>query len=131
MGPILVVGVGLVAILWFSGWLSPRRLRWIGAAIAGLAGLRMLAMGQMPVAAALFLLAGWLGHGARVPTTGAIDEARRRLGVSSDAGEADINAAYRRLMAEAHPDKGGSEDASRAINAARDTLLKHLHVNRR
>ncbi|MEI9926517.1 MAG: J domain-containing protein [Sphingomonas sp.] len=35
-----------------------------------------------------------------------------------------IRAAHRRLAAAVHPDKGGSADLTRRINAARDTLLK-------
>ena len=49
--------------------------------------------------------------------------ARRLLGVDRAADEATIRAAHRRLMAEAHPDRGGSEAEARALNAARDLLL--------
>jgi hypothetical protein len=35
------------------------------------------------------------------------------------------------MIAEVHPDKGGSVEASARINAARDTLLKHLRVKER
>ncbi len=50
--------------------------------------------------------------------------ARRLLGVDRQAGEATIRAAHRRLMAEAHPDRGGSPEQARALNAARDLLLQ-------
>lgn len=49
--------------------------------------------------------------------------ARRILGVAPGADEATIRAAHRRLLAEEHPDRGGSESATREINAARDLLL--------
>jgi hypothetical protein len=49
--------------------------------------------------------------------------ARRLLGVDGAADEATIRAAHRRLMAQAHPDRGGSAEQARALNAARDTLL--------
>lgn len=49
--------------------------------------------------------------------------ARRLLGVDRAADEPTIRAAHRRLMAEAHPDRGGSSDEARALNAARDLLL--------
>lgn len=49
--------------------------------------------------------------------------ARRLLRVDRAADEATIRAAHRRLMAEAHPDRGGSEAEARALNAARDLLL--------
>ncbi len=51
-------------------------------------------------------------------------EAREVLGVSRDAGPDEIRAAHRRLAAAVHPDKGGSADLTRRINAARDTLLR-------
>ena len=83
MGPILVIGAGLLAVLWFTGWLTPLRLRWAGAAIAALAGLRLLAMGQTLIAAGLFVFAGWLGYGARTLTQNLpLAEARRQ-----DAGD--------------------------------------------
>ncbi|MCC2980528.1 DnaJ domain-containing protein [Sphingomonas sp. IC4-52] len=49
--------------------------------------------------------------------------ARRLLGVDRAADTATIRAAHRRLMAEAHPDRGGSAEEARALNAARDLLL--------
>ncbi|MDF2493547.1 MAG: hypothetical protein K0S66_481 [Sphingomonas sp.] len=51
-------------------------------------------------------------------------EARRLLGVDRLADEATIRAAHRRLMAAAHPDRGGSPEQARALNAARDLLLR-------
>ncbi|WP_066798641.1 J domain-containing protein [Sphingomonas soli] len=52
------------------------------------------------------------------------DEAREILGVSAEAGADEIRAAHRRLVAALHPDKGGSAELTRRINAARDALLK-------
>lgn len=49
--------------------------------------------------------------------------ARRLLGVARDADETAIRAAHRRLVADAHPDRGGSEDEARRLNAARDLLI--------
>lgn len=51
-------------------------------------------------------------------------EARAILGVSADATVQDINAAWKRLMARAHPDQGGTEGLASRLNAARDHLLK-------
>jgi hypothetical protein len=53
-------------------------------------------------------------------------EARDVLGVSKDAGKAEIEAAHRRLMARVHPDVGGANGLAVQINRARDTLLKPL-----
>jgi DnaJ-domain-containing protein 1 len=51
-------------------------------------------------------------------------EARAVLGVDAAADAAAIRAAHRRLVAAVHPDKGGSADLTRRINAARDVLLR-------
>ncbi|MDP3800584.1 molecular chaperone DnaJ [Brevundimonas sp.] len=51
-------------------------------------------------------------------------DARAILGVSADATVQDINAAWKRLMARAHPDQGGTEGLASRLNAARDHLLK-------
>jgi len=55
-----------------------------------------------------------------------IDEAEARaiLGVDREAGPDEIRAAHRRLVSAVHPDKGGSADLTRRINAARDRLLR-------
>ncbi|MCB2108647.1 MAG: DnaJ domain-containing protein [Rhodobacteraceae bacterium] len=52
------------------------------------------------------------------------DEARRILGLADGASDDDINAAYRRLMGQLHPDKGGSDYLAAKVNAAKDLLLK-------
>lgn len=51
-------------------------------------------------------------------------EARAILGVAADADAQTIHAAWRRLMARAHPDQGGTEGLAARVNAARDRLLK-------
>jgi hypothetical protein len=123
MGPILVIGVGAIALLWYLGLLTPTRMKWLGAATAALVGLRVLAMGRPLVAAALFALGGWLAWSAKAAEP--LAEARRLLGVGRNATEAEIIAAWRARMAATHPDRGGSNAAASAINAARDRLLQH------
>ena len=51
-------------------------------------------------------------------------EARSLLGVSASATPQEINLAWKRLMARAHPDQGGTEGLASRLNAARDRLLK-------
>jgi DnaJ-domain-containing protein 1 len=51
-------------------------------------------------------------------------DARALLGVSAGADEDAIRAAHRRLLADVHPDRGGSADLAGRANAARDLLLR-------
>lgn len=51
-------------------------------------------------------------------------EARAILGVGTDATKAEINAAWKRVMARAHPDQGGTLGLATRVNAARDHLLR-------
>jgi len=59
------------------------------------------------------------------PSGGAMDraEALAILGLDDSAGAEQIKAAHRRLMAQAHPDRGGSDWLAARINQARDLLL--------
>ncbi len=52
------------------------------------------------------------------------DEAYRILGLKNDASEGEVKAAYRRLMAQLHPDHGGSDYLAAKVNQAKDLLLK-------
>lgn len=69
----------------------------------------------------------WRGPMRRTPRAALpareVVEARALLGVGADAPPAEIRAAHRRLVADAHPDRGGSDEAARRLNAARDLLL--------
>ena len=50
-------------------------------------------------------------------------EALEVLGLEDGASKTDVNEAYKRLMAQVHPDKGGSDWMAAKLNAARKTLL--------
>lgn len=92
-----------------------------GAALAA-------ARGAFLIAAIMGGTGAWLALGSRVRTvtpraeTMSAAEARSVLGVGPDAGEAEINAAWRRLMTRAHPDQGGTEGLAARLNAARERL---------
>ncbi|MCI5047513.1 MAG: DnaJ domain-containing protein [Aquisalinus sp.] len=52
------------------------------------------------------------------------DEAWNVLGLEPGASSDEIDAAYRRLMGQIHPDKGGTDYLAAKINEARDLLKK-------
>ncbi len=90
----------------------------------------LAARGSWLAAAALAGAGGWLTLSSRqrapAPRTEAMSpaEARSLLGVSADATRQEVNTAWKRLMARAHPDQGGTEGLASRLNAARDRLLK-------
>src|SRR5690606_6265271 len=90
------------------------------------------ARGAFLIAAALGVAGVWLTLSSRLrslpPRDEALGEAEARavLGVGPGADAAEINAAWRRLMARAHPDQGGTEGLAARLNAARDRLLKSV-----
>lgn len=63
---------------------------------------------------------GAAGGGSEVMTRA---EALSILGLSDGAGKDEIKAAYRRLMAQNHPDKGGSSWMAAKINEAKRVLI--------
>lgn len=70
---------------------------------------------------------GWGRAAAPTPTLrepAEVRAARALLGVPASADAAAIRAAHRRLVADAHPDRGGSEELAGRLNAARDLLLR-------
>lgn len=56
---------------------------------------------------------------------GSLEEAASILGVELNADEATIRNAYRRLIIQLHPDRGGNEYLAAKINSARDTMLNY------
>ena len=64
-------------------------------------------------------------RGAPAPAPGSDSERRALdvLGLDRDATPDDIRAAHRRLLHTVHPDRGGSAELTRQVNAARDILL--------
>ena len=55
-----------------------------------------------------------------------VGEARKVLNVAPDAGRAEINRAYKRLIQRVHPDRGGSDALASRVNEAREVLLETL-----
>jgi len=135
--PLLVLAVIALAILIVVGRqqgafrIDPR----VGPALAALAAaavaLATALRGQWIASIVLIVVSGYFGaglrRGARRSDLGEPmrpDEAREILGVGDAADRPEIEAAYRRLMLRAHPDRGGSTGLAAKLNAARDRLLK-------
>ena len=116
---------------------GPRRGHWrvtatIVAAVCLAGGLLALSKGAWLIGGGLLIAGLWLTVSSRRrdlparqrPEPMSEAEARSVLGVARTADEAEIHAAWRRLMARAHPDQGGTEGLAARLNAARDRLLK-------
>ncbi len=144
---LITLGLGaLVLLLLAAEGFSRARVATIKALlawIAALAGLSLLALmllsgrGATALAALPFLypLAAnwWRGrHPSQGPSRGrpaaagprmSRAEALQVLGLQEGATEAEIRAAWLRLMQGAHPDRGGSDWLAAKLNQARDVLL--------
>ena len=78
--------------------------------------------------AGLFIWLAWYYLKPKPKARSVTDEAEARaiLGLERGADADAIRTAHRRLVASVHPDRGGSADLARRVNAARDLLLKRL-----
>jgi len=109
------IGAGVIAVVAFAG--------------AAYAGIR----GAWEPGVVLLVIGLWTAMTARQrpivhkvkESAGApsLAEARSILGVGPQATNAEIQAAYARLIRLAHPDKGGTAGLAAQLNAARDRLL--------
>lgn len=106
----------------------PKLARWSMAAASALLALNGLRSGNwleaaIGCSAALFFL-----YRPARPAISTLNppEACAVLGVAPAATASEINAAWRRLIAQVHPDIGGSADLAQRVTAARDLLLARL-----
>lgn len=83
----------------------------------------------LAVVAFRLLAARWPWEPRRLPTRSvARAQARALLGVPEKASREEIIDAHRRLVAQVHPDKGGTNELVHEANSARDLLLAELPV---
>ncbi len=129
-----LVAVALVGWLWWSGHLGADAGRKLGVAAGAGLTIWMLVRGQtvpglaMGGATAALAYAGWMRARVAVRPMDEI-EARQLLGVGLNANAEEINAAHRRLIAQVHPDRGGTAELARRVNAARDLLLGQMKAD--
>lgn len=126
-----LLAVAVLGWLWWSGRLGQDAGRKLGIAAGAGLTIWMLMRGQtlpglaLGSATAALAYAGLMRSKVDVHPMDEV-EARQLLGVGLNADAAEINAAHRRLIAQVHPDKGGSAELARRVNAARDLLLGQL-----
>jgi hypothetical protein len=109
------------------------------AAAVGILGLALAGHGKAAIGGLMLTSAiAYMWVRPRTPkaapkplTDSAVRDARALLGVGPDADAAAVRAAHRRLIALAHPDKGGTAALSAQINDARDLLLRHLAAHKK
>jgi hypothetical protein len=138
----LLLGAAVLALLVWAGRGAGRAgnvLRLgsgLGAGLAAVGAVVSGLRGGWPFSLVLLALSAYLSYRARGAGFGATGlgdprvmgmsaaDARSILGVGERATRPEIEAAYRRLMQMAHPDRGGSAGLAAQLNAARDRLLK-------
>ena len=131
MTALLLLAAAVAWWAWRSGQLRALRFGDVAAAVAALCGVRLLGRGEAPVGIAVIAAAaGWAWLRARsappLPDASSVEEARGLLELPADAGRAEIERAYRRVIARVHPDAGGSNELARRVTGARDALLADL-----
>jgi len=106
----------------------PKLARWSMAGASALLALNGLRSGSWLETALGFIAALLFFYIPARPASVMLNppEACAVLGVEPAATAPEINAAWRRLIAQVHPDKGGSADLAQRVTAARDLLLARL-----
>ena len=125
----------IVAALGYALWSKkitlaqlPPILLTLGGAMIALRGGWMIGIPAMLAGVTWYRGLTWRMFGTKATQTDEFDlsKARWLLGVSSHDDEDRIRARYRHLIAQNHPDTGGSEDRAMELNKARDVLLDDL-----
>jgi len=126
MGLALILAAALAWWLHKRGELLPNLVRLGGSGAALLLALKLLEGGHVLGAFAAGLGGAWWWHSRRPKAVMPADEARALalLGLAPGANVDAVQAAWRRAMATAHPDAGGSNAAASALTDARDLLLQ-------
>jgi hypothetical protein len=128
-----LLAVAVLGWLWWSGHLGADAGRKLGVAAGAGLSMWMVARGQMLPGLSLGAATAALAYAGLMRARVAVQpmdeiEARQILGVGLNADAEEIHAAHRRLIAQVHPDRGGTADLARRVNAARDLLLGRLNA---
>ena len=136
--PILVGFV--VALIGWALWTRRLTVAQLPPLVLAVAGAGLVLKGQFLIGIAALAIAGtwyrglrWrlFGTGAKQSRQYDIDQARWLLGVSVHDDASRIRECHRKLIADNHPDKGGSQERAKELNKARDLLLHEIESNPR
>ncbi len=133
MGFLALLVAAAVGYALYSGKLRlaqlPPILLALGGAFIALRGSWILGIAAMTIGAAWYRGLTWRMFGSRAQQTDeyALSAARWMLGVSANDDAERIKARHRQLIAENHPDRGGSAERAAELNKARDVLLADLN----
>ena len=125
----------IVAALGYAVWSGkiklaqlPPILLTLGGAMIALRGGWMIGIPAMLAGVAWYRGMTWRMFGLKSVQSEefGLSKARWLLGVSANDDADRIRARYRHLIAQNHPDTGGSEDRAMELNKARDVLLNDL-----
>lgn len=136
--PILLALVAAVLgwALW-TGKLRPQQLPpillGIGGAFLAVRGNFLIGLGAVGIALTWYRGLTWrlFGLNTKQSDQYGIDKARFLLGVSRFDDAERIRARHRVLIAQNHPDTGGSDERAAELNKARDLLLRDLNTKPR
>ena len=127
------------ALAALTAGLQPRQRGLVHAGLMAVAGLALFGVRLAPFGVMAFVLAGGAAMRAftRDDPEGLSNEAPRRraeamseaealsiLGLAPGADAAAVEAAHRRMIVRAHPDRGGSDYLAAKVNEAREVLRK-------
>jgi len=114
---------------------------WLGL-VAGLFAARLMPLAFMVLLAAGSVMAIEIWKDRAIKSSeGAVDapagaknvmtikEAAAILGVEPGASGVEITTAYKKIITQLHPDKGGTNYLASKINEARDLMIKHAPAN--
>ena len=131
----LLIIAALACAVWTKKLQSqqiPPILLGIGGAFLAARGSLLLGLGAIAIAAAWYRGMTWrlFGKSAKDNDAATLDDARFLLGVSRFDTAERIRERHRALIAQNHPDAGGSDAQAAALNKARDLLLDDLNKKR-
>jgi hypothetical protein len=132
MGPLALL---LAAALGYALWSGKVKLAQLPPILLALGGAMLAVRGSWIIGIPALLIGitwyrglTWRLFGLNSKQSSEFDlgKARWLLGVSANDDAERIRARHRQLIAENHPDRGGSEERAAELNKARDALLKEL-----